>query len=69
MDDVRVNGDKIFENVPAVIDSGASYIFGEWNQVADLYQRFGGRFMDHAGFGYYSCEFRLPSVFIFIDSL
>jgi hypothetical protein len=57
MDDVRVNGDKIFENMPAVIDSGASLILGDWDRVAELYGRFGGTRADRGGFGYYYCEF------------
>jgi cathepsin D len=63
MDDVRVNGDKIFENVPVMIDSGANLIFGDWDQVVALYGHLGGTFMpDRSGFGYYACEFRLRLV-------
>jgi hypothetical protein len=62
MDNVRVNGDNFFENVPAMIDSGSNYIFGDWDKVSELYGHLGGTLLEHAGFGYYSCEFRLRSV-------
>jgi hypothetical protein len=62
MDNVRVNGDNFFENIPAMIDSGSNYIFGDWDKVAELYRHLGGTLLEHVGFGYYSCEFRLRSV-------
>jgi hypothetical protein len=71
MDDVRVNGKKILENVPVIFDTGASYIIGDWERISKLYDRLGGTLMEHEGFGYYHREFRLRSVhnLVFIDSL
>jgi hypothetical protein len=57
MDDVRVNGNKILNNVPVVFDTGARYIFGDWNQVAELYGHLGGTLLDHGVSGYYYREF------------
>jgi len=54
MDDFRVNGDKVFENIPAVFDTGASYIFGDWERVSEFYKRFDGTLDERKGFGYYS---------------
>jgi cathepsin D len=65
MDDVRVNGDKFFENQPAIFDTGANFICGDWDQVAELYKHLGGTLLVHAGFGLYHCEFRLCSVACF----
>jgi len=53
MDDVRVNGNKLLENVPAVIDTGANFIFGDWDRVAEFYRTLGGTLVEHAGLGYY----------------
>jgi cathepsin D len=65
MDDVRVHGDKVLENLPAVIDTGSNYICGDWDQVAELYRHLGGTLLVHAGFGLYHCEFQLCSVACF----
>jgi len=54
MDDFRVDGDIIFKNVPVILDTGASYILGDWNGVAALYRRLDGTLLEHAGLGYYS---------------
>jgi hypothetical protein len=60
MDDVRVDGNKILENVPTIFDTGATYIFGDWNRVSELYGRVGGStLIKHQGFGYYFREFCL----------
>jgi len=55
MDDVRVNGNPILENVPAIFDTraGASFIFGDWNQVSELYTRIGGKLQEYNGYGFY----------------
>jgi len=53
VDDIRVNGRKVLENVPAVFDTGASYIFGDWNRVSELYQGLRATLYEHGGFGYY----------------
>jgi hypothetical protein len=57
MDDVRVNGDKILERVPAVINTGANYIIGNRERVSELYRRLGGTLVEHRGFGFYYREF------------
>jgi hypothetical protein len=69
MDNLRVNGVTILENVPAIFDTGANYIFGDWERVAELYGPLGGTLQEHNGLGYYYREFRLRSVSCFIDSL
>jgi len=53
MDDVSTNGKKILENIPAMFDTGANYIFGDWDRVAELYKRLGGTLQERQGFGYY----------------
>jgi len=53
MDDVRVNGRKLLENVPAVIDTGANFILGDWDRVAEFYRQLDGKLVEHAGLGYY----------------
>jgi len=53
MEDVRVNGDKILTNVPAIFDTGASFIYGDWNRVSELYRHIGGTLTVYKGFGYY----------------
>jgi len=53
IDDVRVNGNIILENVPAIIDSGANFIYGDSNRVAELYRPIGGTFLEHKGLGIY----------------
>jgi len=54
MDDVRVNGDIIFKNIPAIFDSGALYIYGDWQRVSELYRPLGGILEERRDFGYYS---------------
>jgi hypothetical protein len=61
MDDIRVDGEKTLENVPVIFDTGASYIYGDWGRVSNLYDRLGGTLMEHRGFGYYYREFRALS--------
>jgi hypothetical protein len=57
MDDVRVNGDKILENVPAIINTSANFITGDRERVLELYRQLGGTLVEHAGFGFYYREF------------
>jgi len=54
MDDVRVNGNIILENIPAIFDTGSNYIFGDWERVSELYRSLGGSLEEYKGFGYYS---------------
>jgi hypothetical protein len=42
--------------VPAIFDTGANYIVGDWERVSELYRRLGGTLVERAGFGYYYCE-------------
>jgi len=53
MDDVRVNGDTILKDVPVIFDTGANFIFGDWDRVAELYRRIGGGVYEHGDMGYY----------------
>jgi len=54
MDDVRVRGDIILRNVPAIFDTGANHIYGDWDQVCELYKHLGGLFdRELDGFGYF----------------
>jgi len=53
MDDVRINGNKIFENVPVMFDTGAEYIYGDWERVSELYRRLDGTLDERHGEGYY----------------
>jgi len=53
MDDVRVDGKRILENVPVIFDTGANYIYGDRNRVAELYKRLDGTLYEHKGFGFY----------------
>jgi len=54
MEDVRVNGNKILENVPAIFDTGAGHIYGDWERVSELYRGLDATLKEHAGFGFYS---------------
>jgi len=54
MDDLRVNGNPILKNVPAIFDTGANYIFGVWDQVSELYGHIGGQLDDQGNYGLYS---------------
>jgi hypothetical protein len=58
MDAVRVDGDKILENVPAIFDTGANLIFGDWNQISELYGRIGGTLDEYRGYGLHYRELR-----------
>jgi cathepsin D len=62
MDDVRVNGNKIFANVPAMLDSGSNLIYGDGERVSELYRRLGGTLKKYKGINFYYCEFRFRSV-------
>jgi len=71
IDDVRVNGEIILKNVPAIFDTGASYIFGGWEQVSKLYRPLGGTLDDRGDFGFYylPCD-SVPTVsFTFDDTM
>jgi len=60
MDYVRVNGATILKDVPAIFDTGANLIFGDWNRVAEFYRRLNGVLyeQEESGLGYYylSCH-------------
>jgi len=53
MDEVRVNGNIILKNVPAMLDTGANFIYGDSNQVSELYKHIGGTLMEDEDFGLY----------------
>jgi len=53
MDDLRVNGDIIFTNVPVMFDTGANLIFGDWERISKLYTRIGGTLVEHKGIDFY----------------
>jgi cathepsin D len=61
IEDVRVNGDTIFDDVPAIFDTGSTYIFGDWKAVSELYEGLGATLKEYKGYGYYSREFWLHS--------
>jgi len=55
MDDILVNGDRIFRYVgPVLFDTEANYIYGTWGHVSALYKRIGGKLHDHDNYGFYS---------------
>jgi hypothetical protein len=57
MEDVRVNGHTILENVPAIINTSADFIIGDRERVSELYRQLGGSFIEHAGIRFYYREF------------
>jgi hypothetical protein len=68
MDDIRVNGDTILENVPAILDTGSNLIYGDGERVSELYRRLGGTLKDYKGFDFYYCEFRFRSGTLFLST-
>jgi len=58
MDNIRVNGNPVLSKISAVMDTGSNYIYGNWDQVAELYGSIGGKlaiYKDH-GFYYLRCD-------------
>jgi len=53
VDDVRLNGNTIFESVPAIFDTGSNHILGDWNRVSELYRRFDSTLLEHGDLGFY----------------
>jgi cathepsin D len=65
IDSIQLNGLIVLRDVPAIIDTGANFIYGDAPRVLDLHHAFkGGAYLD----GYYTCEFRSNLVPL-IDSL
>jgi len=53
MDNLRVNGDTILEDVPVIFDSGAHFIFGDWQRVEKVYEHLHASFVENGDLGYY----------------
>jgi hypothetical protein len=68
MDDVRVNGVTMLENVPAIFNTGANFIFGDWDRVKEFYERLGGTLEQRGSMGYYYREFRLRLATLFLPT-
>jgi hypothetical protein len=68
MDDVSVDGKKIFKNLPVLFDTGSTYIYGDWKRVSEFYKALGGTLKEHGSLGYYYCGFGIAFSTLFLST-